>query len=628
MENTKQYCYCFQHKFLDTLGQNFVSCLKSQLLQIKSKGTQGKLRHQSCALLHLHILSHPQLMFENCSQPLLHDIFCTKEDDMFHNCTNYLTYACKEKDLKKNGSCFTLYWANCTTQKEFHDLLDKRRIARDVREFSTIFTAVSTYFPILYNGSHFTRYNRYLNVHRFQIIFLPPSATVVATILYSTKKNERPKMFLFWCNFNVTISATLVCDGTNDCTQGEPLDENLDICKPTLSSLQENVTPTPRCSSLLYQTASGHCHFFYIQRRNTHIEGKKAMPPNSFTVQQKILNTYGSGCHSKEKLPCNFCSNSCFAVSEICLFKLANNRLVPCEDGEHMENCRDFECNFSFKCPGYYCIPWAFVCDSKWDCPFGYDESKPAGCSPNRVCFNLFQCRNSKRCIHILSTCDGSSDCPENDDELLCLLKDDICPEMCQCLLFAVSCLNVTIYSNILKHFVPFYAVTCKNGKIDAQHSEFMMYSTNIHILVLVSTHITESCSPVKHIPNLMYLDFTKNNITFLSRGCFVQYTLLKVVSLKNNPIIHIATGIFAYELKLHVLDLRNVSLCYVSGNIFSNQLEVRILLMTMDFTSDFDHNAFKYVKIEITQTQNHIICCILPENSLCNVLSFGYINS
>ncbi len=56
-------------------------------------------------------------MFENCSQPLLHDIFCIKEDDMFDNSTEYLTYACKEKDLKKNGSCFCFYWKKYTSQR-------------------------------------------------------------------------------------------------------------------------------------------------------------------------------------------------------------------------------------------------------------------------------------------------------------------------------------------------------------------------------------------------------------------------------------------------------------------------------------------------------------------------------
>ncbi len=342
---------------------------------------------------------------------------------------------------------------------------------------------------------------------------------------------------------------------------------------------------------------------------------------------KKIPNKYGSACHSKEKLPCKLCSNSCFAVSEICLFKLANNRLVPCESGEHMENCKDFDCNLSFKCPGHYCIPWAYVCDSKWDCPFGYDESKLAGCSPNRVCINLFQCRNSKRCIHISSTCDGSSDCPENDDELLCLLKDVICPEMCQCLLFAVSCLNVTIYSNIMSYFVPFYAVTCMNGRLDALSSDFMIYSTNIHILVLVNFHLTESCSAVKYIPNLSYLNLTSNKFTFVSRGCFVQNGLLKVLSLKNNPIVKITGGVFSYALELHVFDLRNSSLSCVSSDLFSHMSMVRILLMTLNVTSDFDHNAFQNVQIEIAQTNIHVICCILPDDSVCHAPTIRHIH-
>ena len=39
--------------------------------------------------------------------------------------------------------------------------------------------------------------------------------------------------------------------------------------------------------------------------------------------------------------------------------------LTPCWMGSHLEECNSFQCNQKYKCPGYYCIPFAYVCDGK-----------------------------------------------------------------------------------------------------------------------------------------------------------------------------------------------------------------------------------------------------------------------
>ena len=53
------------------------------------------------------------------------------------------------------------------------------------------------------------------------------------------------------------------------------------------------------------------------------------------------------------------------------------------------------ECNLNFKCQRYYCIPWSYLCDGKWDCPDGQDESSEEFCGENRICNNMFHCRKS-----------------------------------------------------------------------------------------------------------------------------------------------------------------------------------------------------------------------------------------
>ena len=74
-----------------------------------------------------------------------------------------------------------------------------------------------------------------------------------------------------------------------------------------------------------------------------------------------------------------------------------------------------------FKCPDFYCIPWSYVCDGKWDCPRGIDERN---CNSERLCEIMFHCKNSIKCIHLGTICDNVKDCPSGDDEFMCSLND------------------------------------------------------------------------------------------------------------------------------------------------------------------------------------------------------------
>ena len=115
-------------------------------------------------------------------------------------------------------------------------------------------------------------------------------------------------------------------------------------------------------------------------------------------------------------LQCSTNNPTLHKISDICSFKLnKENQLVPCRYGDHLQNCKLFECNMMFKCPGYYCIHWNYICDGKWDCPGGYDESNE--CGLHRLCSKLFKCRDSMMCIHSGDTCDDKIDCPFGDDE-------------------------------------------------------------------------------------------------------------------------------------------------------------------------------------------------------------------
>ena len=117
-------------------------------------------------------------------------------------------------------------------------------------------------------------------------------------------------------------------------------------------------------------------------------------------LQQILQNEKYFPCKESHQLPCLKGHSNCYNISEICTYRLNENfHLLPCRTGGHLENCKEFECNMMFKCPNYYCIPWNYVCDGKWDCPKGTDEDFTYGCQKDRECHNLFKCQEIK-CMH------------------------------------------------------------------------------------------------------------------------------------------------------------------------------------------------------------------------------------
>ena len=129
-----------------------------------------------------------------------------------------------------------------------------------------------------------------------------------------------------------------------------------------------------------------------------------------------------------------------FAANDTCNF------LVRHEDGLSLANCSQHDCDSKhYKCPGFYCIPWRYLCDKKIDCPGGLDETQ---CNRSS-CPGQFKCMDSDTCISVDSICDNVDDCPSVDDEQFCSPAIPRCPKKCTCLLYALNCqsINQTDYS-------------------------------------------------------------------------------------------------------------------------------------------------------------------------------------
>ncbi|PVD35466.1 hypothetical protein C0Q70_02429 [Pomacea canaliculata] len=89
-----------------------------------------------------------------------------------------------------------------------------------------------------------------------------------------------------------------------------------------------------------------------------------------------------------------------------------------------------------FQCPlinDFYCLPVYVRCNGVFDCPGKQDET---ACD-TYTCPGYYRCRSSHVCLHPDHVCDGWSQCPEGDDELLCRLS---CPDTCVCHGLAFTC--------------------------------------------------------------------------------------------------------------------------------------------------------------------------------------------
>ena len=123
-----------------------------------------------------------------------------------------------------------------------------------------------------------------------------------------------------------------------------------------------------------------------------------------------------------------------------CIYELDDcNELTLHKNGQHLVTCETINCSATqFKCPGYYCIPFRYVCNGRWECPGGREEDH---CNRSN-CPGLFRCWKSTICISPQDVCDGIIDCPHGDDTRFCYMTLPPCPTSCVCMLFSFNIIS------------------------------------------------------------------------------------------------------------------------------------------------------------------------------------------
>ena len=431
---------------------------------------------------------------------------------------------------------------------------------------------------------------------------------------------------LFHCYGGVYISSYYICDGKIDCIVGYS-DEEGCTCKKASSS-------SSRCKYLVMGAGKMSCSFFNITSKKNEclmhnssvqynlktnekkrlILNNKVVDPGLITAKHERIRSPKQQCKKHGLLSCRYRHTRCYSISEICSYKISKQGILfPCPAGDHIQSCRDFQCNLMFKCPGYYCIPWSYVCDSQWDCPDGLDEEPHHNCGKNRPCTNLFKCKNSQICIHLAAACDGHNDCPSGDDEYFCSLSVYKCPFPCECLMFFIQChkANLSLGPNLIYHAIWIDKSFFVEGL-------FQSTFRNAIVITIRASNLLNVCYFGSQMHNCVSLDFSFNFIAKLESGCFKMSYQVKIINLSSNRISTIKIKVFSANTSLLILNLTNNELCVLQKDMFESLSHILILSVKTNILNTVDKDTFLGKHISFLQTEKLSLCCSVSSETIC----------
>ncbi len=581
-----------------------ISFHSTNLLRFSAKRAKSAL----CSLMLLTNLAKPYLVEVNCSAPIVTDVLCYhSEESQEKPALTYLDTTVWEKScVMKNNTCFKFLTREFNmSQFSSNELSVNEGSCQLAQQLEFLFEATETIFPPL-SVEHckiLIVYNRLWNRYLYEAYSnTNKESTAGIFVNTGTKPMQFALRHLYECGNETYIANQFMCDGFQDCP-GES-DEVGCNCNNSLNY-------SNKCRYLDLGGGKRKCSIFYFSARN----GSCHLYDSSFkAMPSKSARSIGAELTIPSQLSCNSNRSVRYNVSQICSYTLRSQHVSPCPRGEHLRKCLHFECNMMFKCPGHYCIPWHYICDGKWDCPRGTDESNIHQCRKQlRACNSMFKCRNSTACASIGNICDGNKNCPSGDDESLCTLQNVLCPSECDCLTFVIKCFNISFFesSPSLSHF---NIILINQTSVSTRHINF----AEAVLFTIVNSNVTAICNIVSRYNHLLLLGASSNRIAEVSGDCFSVAFDLKVINLSENLICHISQRAFAEKSKLLYLDLKMNLLTEILDNWILNTSNIKYISIKDNPLKLVGSKSFEKFQTTILDTNQFSVCCFLPKKNHC----------
>ncbi len=642
------------------------------------------LKTKLCVALFLSNLATPEWIPVTCDDQISPNVLCHIWNPRFKlsSVTNTNNYGCYGFQIIKNNTCLSFLYIelkdNVRAQWKKQTVNFPKNVwnsscittfdLKNIKDLHFLFEAVSVTFPPLivhYFDVEFTFaiyvQQWFLSEVSYAMKVDPKGIELVGFHILQSEYSHQPfGNNLFVCKSKDSISSKYVCDNHNDCSDGS--DENECTCslpnEKSICSSFKVYEGKEICSSLYYKTRSGTCSQYtslYIQdelypipkshNKTTFTCTKYEMDINANFLDDLVPDCISaadepllknllrhknvSNCTQQHHIPCFQGHKRCFDVENICTFELnVHGFLIPCRTGSHLESCEAFECNMKFKCKGFYCIPWAYVCNGKWDCPFGFDEDKKQNCKSHRKCTQLYRCRESFICIHVGDLCDEKADCPLGDDEDMCQAHKTKCPEVCLCMAFAISCFHTSLALYVLPHKFTYLSASfsfCVLSPINA----FFQKVKSVSLLDVSNNNISFLCNVPSQLEHLTFALFTNNTIASVQEQCFSNLRSLRMVHLGQNIIFLVQSQSFNNLTTFMSLNVSINKLTCIEHTwiIFSNEQNPMLLSVRENPFQHIDDMLFSRLPVKVLDTNDYRLCCIFPLYDDCSSLKPWYIS-
>ncbi len=397
---------------------------------------------------------------------------------------------------------------------------------------------------------------------------------------------------VFQCYDKSYISSRFLCNAKKDCTHGE--DEILcstTILDTTLShilALRYSFLNHTLNSTLLQRVIRSDLFLHYSVNLITNVD-------NHMT---KVHTELG-----------------CFDQTVRCLYdihdKMTNRTLRHCANGSHLDSCQNFSCADTYHCPGYYCVPWRYVCDEKWDCPFGYDE---ANCRMS-LKPDFYHCSLSSINIQLHSICDTIQDCPNAEDEENCLLNETTCPVDCKCVVQNAFCVLQQHSIGDLKGYGHKILIVSKTDTCLLISSQ-TQYFSHMEKLILVNNVLHEFKIELPgNVSSLKALFAPKNQINVVASKSIQNFPQVVHVSFPENQIRTIVCQAFYGAQKIEVLLLAKNALSELYSCSFVDQKNLKYIDISGNkinsVSQDLSHHIFVCQSFLYARTTHKALCCL-----------------
>ncbi len=562
-----------------------------------------------CFLLLLLNLADPVFLSVDCNKPATKILICQNNETMIADRVKQRDRICNAKSLFSRSKCLTLHWLPWIEAKR-----NKFLSARLPKEISRAADFGHIFLRLLPLG----RYDEAVVSCSGKVagIFLPaePKTQTSLKSWFYEKSNPfvvNTLLNTYKCQNGTQIIIPSMCDGIKNCVDGE--DEIGCTCNTnneTISTKCKFVLDGEKkqCSTWFLRQEKEFCSFVYFSSIP-----HQGVIRNDLDIYPPTKETTGY-CTRMGAFPCKRFAGLCFYFHDVCIFKLHNRILVPCPFGTHMQYCQNFECNIMFKCPESYCIPWKYVCDSVWDCQQGEDESIDF-CESEQRCLGMFMCKKhqpTQLCLHLGNICDGTEDCPFGEDEMFCVLRKIICPSLCHCHVFAISCEDGKV--TLQRLFSVYQLIFMKNVTLQLE----TLYSDSALFLTIIWADLTNVCINSSKELKVRVLDFTGNQIISLVSNCFVQSPEAQVLNLAKNKVAKISAKGFHNLNELKFLNLSANSLVQFSSGTFWGLTHLSVLSMIENDLSNLQEDMFKSLAIDLLEIDHPSVCCLVTSTTVC----------